>query len=71
MTVIVNDRDHFSVARLLRYAVRAAALVQGVFVCINCGVSPRTFPAFYMSTLPRILHPAFYTTPYVVCNTRG
>ena len=25
-----------SAARLLRYAVRAAALIQGVFVCINC-----------------------------------
>ena len=41
--------------------MRAAALVQGVFVCINCGVTPRTFPRIlHVDTsphpAPRILH---------------
>jgi len=57
MTVITSLRLY----RLLRYAVRAAALVQDVFVCINCGESPRTFPhILHVDTsphpTPRILH---------------
>ena len=48
--------------------MRAAALVQGVFVCINNGVTPRTFPRIlHVDTrhfpASRTLHPAFYTTP--------
>ena len=41
--------------------VRVAAHVRGVFVCVNCGVTPYTFPCIlHVSTsphtAPRILH---------------
>jgi len=49
--------------------VRAAALVQGVFVCINCRVTPRTFlRILHVDTsphpAPRILHDTYILTTY-------
>jgi len=62
-SLLITLTASLQLIRLLRYAVRAAALVGGVFVCINCEMTPHTFPAFYTSKCPRIPHPAFYTWP--------
>jgi len=38
------------------YAVRVAALIPGVFMRVNSGATPYTFPHIYTFALPCILH---------------
>ena len=61
MTMTMTSAITSAADTLLRYTVRAAAVIRGVFVCINCGVTPRTFlRILHVDTsphpAPRILH---------------
>jgi len=51
----MDSYNWFSAANTpLTYAVHTAALVRGVFVSVNCMVTPRTFPHILLGLLNEV-----------------